>query len=221
MRILLADDHPLVLLGVRRVFEEDPGFEVVGEAHTGIDVLPLVERTDPDVVLLDMRMPDLDGLSCLERIRARHSNVKVVFLSVSNGPRQIRAALAQGASGYIGKGIDPAKLPSAVREAVEGVHLSIDGPAHVSVEGPDVDEAALASAVGLTKREMSIVKAVARGLSNRAIAQELWVTEQTVKFHLTNIYRKLGTPNRTAAAQWVYEQGLAEMPSNRARDAGA
>jgi DNA-binding NarL/FixJ family response regulator len=211
MRILLADDHPLVLLGVRRVLEQVDGFEVVGEAHAGTEVLPLVERTHPDVVLLDMRMPDLDGLSCLERIRARHAKVKVVFLSVSTSPQQIQTALAHGASGYIGKGIDPVNLPSAVREAVEG---AVDRPLAI----PEVDEAALARAAGLTKREFTIVKAVARGLSNQAIAKELWVTEQTIKFHLTNIYRKLGTPNRTAAARWVYAHGLMETPPGQAPD---
>jgi DNA-binding NarL/FixJ family response regulator len=205
MKILLADDHPLMLVGVRRVLEESNGFEVVGETRLGSEVLPLVGRTNPDVVLLDMRMPGIDGFSCLEAIRLRYPKVKVVVLSVSTNPEQIQAALARGASGYIVKSINPLDLPSAVRQAVEGT-------VYHAVGMPEVSEVALAKAAGLTKRELTIVKAVARGLSNQAIAKELWVTEQTVKFHLTNIYRKLGISNRTEAARWAYAQGFTEAP---------
>ncbi|HEY7691219.1 MAG TPA: response regulator transcription factor, partial [Gaiellaceae bacterium] len=99
MRVLVADDHPIMLVGVRRVLEQEEGFEVVGEARVGSEVLPLIGRTDPDVVLLDMRMPGIDGLGCLDRIRLRHPNVKVVIFSVSTNTEHIQAALARGASG--------------------------------------------------------------------------------------------------------------------------
>lgn len=203
MKILLADDHPLMLVGVRRVLEESEAFEIVGETRVGSEVLPLVERTNPDVVLLDMRMPGIDGLSCLERIRLRYPNVKIVVLSVSANPEQIQAALARGASGYIVKSINPLDLPSALRQAVEGT-------VYHALDMPEVNEVAIAKAAGLTKRELTIIKGVARGLSNQAIAKELWVAEQTVKFHLTNIYRKLEVSNRTEAARFAFEQGLVE-----------
>ncbi|HEY7693168.1 MAG TPA: response regulator transcription factor, partial [Gaiellaceae bacterium] len=98
-RVLLADEQALWLVGVRRVLEQEEGFEVVGEARVGSEVLPLIGRTDPDVVLLDMRMPGIDGLGCLDRIRLRHPNVKVVIFSVSTNTEHIQAALARGASG--------------------------------------------------------------------------------------------------------------------------
>jgi DNA-binding NarL/FixJ family response regulator len=205
MRVLLADDHPLMLVGVRRVLEDSEGFEVVGEARLGSEVLPLVGSTHPDVVLLDMRMPGIDGLGCLERIRLRYPKVKVVVLSVSTNPEHIQSALARGASGYIVKSIHPLDLPSAVRQAV-------DGTVYHALGMPEVNDVAIAKAAGLTERELTIIKAVARGLSNQAIAKELWVTEQTVKFHLTNIYRKLHLGNRTEAARYAYQHGLVESP---------
>ena len=207
MKVLLADDHPLMLSGVRRVLEEEPGsFEIVGESRTGSQVMPLIGRTNPDVVLLDMRMPGIDGLGCLERIKAAYPNVHVVILSVCSAPEQIQAALARGASGYIVKTINHIDLPSAIRQAVEGTVYHALGM-------PEVSELAMARAAGLTERELTIIKAVARGLSNQAIGKELWVTEQTVKFHLTNIYRKLGVANRTEAARWAYAQGFVESPA--------
>jgi DNA-binding NarL/FixJ family response regulator len=107
MRILLADDHPLLLAGVRQVLELDGGFEIVGEAHHGTEVVPLVSQTQPEVVLLDMRMPGLDGLVCLDRLRARHPEVHVVMCSVSADPEQIQSTFKRGACGYIVKSVDP------------------------------------------------------------------------------------------------------------------
>jgi DNA-binding NarL/FixJ family response regulator len=206
MKILIADDHRLMLAGIRRALEGVEGFEIVGEAHTGSQVLPLVGRTNPDVVLLDIRMPQMDGLTCIELIRKRYPKVKVVVLSVFNEPDRIQAALKRGASGYIVKSVNPLDLPSALRQALEGTVYHALGL-------PEIDEEASAKSAGLTEREIAILKAVARGLSNQAIGKELWVTEQTVKFHLTNIYRKLGVANRTEAARYAYQHGLVESPA--------
>lgn len=205
LRLLLADDHQLVLIGIRRAFEDCDEVEIVGEAHSGSEVLPLISSTDPDIVLLDIRMPGADGLTCLDRIQRRYPKVKVVVLSAFSDPEHIQAALKRGAEGYIVKSINPADLPSAVRQA-------FDGTVYHALGLPEADENATAKAVGLTEREIVILKAVARGLSNQAIGRELWVTEQTVKFHLTNIYRKLNVPNRTAAARYAYQHGLIESP---------
>ncbi len=209
MRVLLADDHPLVLVGIRRVLEESEGFEVVGEAQSSSEALQLVRRTDPDLVLLDLRIPAAGGLDCLDWIRAHHPRVRVVMLSVSTAQDVIEEALVRGASGYIAKSIDPADLPHALRvlaeaEAPHAVPFAI---------GDDAD--GLAS-FGLTERELTTLSAAARGLPNRAIAKELWVSEKTVKFHLTHVYRKLGVSNRTEAARWAYEHGLASWTGRTA-----
>jgi DNA-binding NarL/FixJ family response regulator len=209
MRIVLADDHGLIRAGMRRALESDDGFEVVGEANSGSQVLPLVSRTAPDVVLLDLRMPGIDGLGCLQRIRDRHPDVKVVMCSMSADTDQIQGAFKRGACGYILKTINPIDLGSAIRQSVEGT-------AYHALGLPAMDEETVARTAGLTDRELEVVKAVSRGLSNKAIAGELWVTVQTVKFHLTSIYRKLGITNRTEAANWALCRGI-DLESERAR----
>jgi DNA-binding NarL/FixJ family response regulator len=203
MNVLIADDHPLFLAGVRDLLSREEGFEVIGEARYGPEVLPLVSRLHPDLLLLDLRMPGLDGLACLERVRARHPKLKIVVLSMCAEPEQIQAAFKRGACGYVLKSIDTNDLTSAIRQAV-------DGTAYHAFGLPALDEDTSARLAGLTEREIEIVKAVARGLSSQAIGKELWVTEQTVKFHLTNIYRKLNVSNRTEAARWAFSQGFVE-----------
>jgi DNA-binding NarL/FixJ family response regulator len=204
VRIVIADDHPVLLAGVRTVLEADGGFEIVGETHVASNILPLVGETEPDVVLLDMRMPGMDGLSCLDRLRARHPEVRVVMYSMGAEPEQVQAAFKRGACGYVIKSVDPRDLGSAIRQAVEGTAFHALGL-------PAITEDTVAKAAGLTEREFEIMKAVALGLANKAIGKELWITEQTVKFHLTNIYRKLGISNRTEAARWALSRGLEEQ----------
>ena len=149
MRVLIADDHRLIVEGVKRALEEAPDFEVVGECNSGSQVLPLVGRTNPDIVLLDLRMPGADGLACLSRIRKQHPDVKVVVLSVSTDENVIQTVLKRGASAFIVKSINPIDLPSALRQAVDGTVYSAIGL-------PDPGESA-ARAAGLTERETAIL----------------------------------------------------------------
>jgi len=145
-------------------------------------------------------MPEMDGLACLERIRKQHPKVKVVMLSAFDDTERIRAALKRGASAYIVKTVNPLDLPAALRQAVQPtIYFGLP---------PEEDDPA--AAAGLTERETAMLRALARGLSNAAISREFWVTEQTVKFHLTNIYRKLGVKNRTEATRYAYQHGLAD-----------
>jgi two-component system, NarL family, response regulator LiaR len=208
LRVVLVDHHPLMLAGIRATLEDAAGFEVVGEATHTEDVLPLVARTLPEVVLLDIQMGGSDGLEMLERIRSQRPDIRVIALSAVDALDQIQVALARGAAGYIVKTINPSDLAPAIRQTVEETVYHVVGTREGS-------ELAIAPAGGLTDRELTIVKAVARGLSNQAIARELWVTEQTVKFHLTNIYRKLNIANRTEAARWAYQHGLADHEFDR------
>jgi DNA-binding NarL/FixJ family response regulator len=203
MKVLMADDHPLTLQGIRRVLEDVDDIVVVGEAQYGSQVLPLIGQTDPDVVMLDIRMPQLDGLACLERIRKQYPKVKVVMLSAHTDEAHITAALQRGASAYIAKTVNPLDLASALRQALDGTVYTTYVAAAGGSDQADDD-------LGLTEREISMLRAVARGLSNQAIGREYWVTEQTVKFHLGNIYRKLGVTNRTEATRYAYEHGLLE-----------
>jgi DNA-binding NarL/FixJ family response regulator len=204
VRVVIADDHRLVLDGIRRALEEDGNFEIVGETQNGTQVLPLVAREKPDLVLLDVRMPHMDGLACLDEIRRRYPEIKVVMLSASTSNDLIEAALKRGASAYVVKSVDPEDLPATLRQALEG-------NVHTAIGLEDVERSG-AKALGLTQREVTILGALARGLSNDEIAKEFWVAPQTVKFHLTNIYRKLGVKNRTEATRLAYQHGLVESP---------
>lgn len=199
-RIVIADGHPLLMLGIQETLGRDGAFEVVGTAATGAEVLPRVGELMPDAVLLELELTKLDGLGCLSRIRSRYPEMKVVMLSASANPDSVRAAYEQGAAGYISKSIGAADLPAAIQHAIEGSTFETLGQ---SAE-PD----ACTSDGGLTEREFMILKGVARGLSNSAIAREIWVAETTVKFHLSNIFRKLGVNNRTDAARWAFARGL-------------
>jgi DNA-binding NarL/FixJ family response regulator len=194
-----------MLDALRMTLEGEEGIEMVGEAVSAVEALPLIGRTDPDLVLLDIRMPQMDGLACLAKIRERHPNVKVVILSGVDEPEQIRTALEQGAAAFVVKHIDPRDLASALRQIAKGTVFQVLGE---SESGGDN----AAKTAGITESELRVLRALAQGKSNKQIAAELFITEQTVKFHLTNIYRKLNVSNRTEATRFAYQHGLVVNP---------
>jgi DNA-binding NarL/FixJ family response regulator len=200
MRVLLADDHRLMIAAVRTALEREEDIEIVDTTIDASKVLPLVAEHRPDVVLLDVLMPQIDGVAVLERIRARFPKVKVVLLSAAEDESLVTRARERGASAFVHKQIDPQELAPILRQALESDEFQSIGI------GADTSE--LAAEAGMTKKEQLVLDALARGLSNQQIAQELWVTEQTVKFHLSNIYRKLEVRNRTEAAQHALRRGL-------------
>ena len=218
LRIAVADDHRLVLAGIRRAFERAPDMEIVAEAMTGRNLIALVEETSPDVVLLDLRMPDGDGLWTLGELRRKNPDLVVIVLSASESPQHIDQALGMGASSYVSKTINPLDLPSTVRQVVEGTvhHRGILGGGTESA----VPSRPQSAPGGLSDREMDILRLVAEGLSNQEIAGKLFVTGQTVKFHLSNIYRKLGVSNRTEASRFAYRTGVVD-PAGTPAMAGA
>jgi NarL family two-component system response regulator YdfI len=205
LRLLIADDHCLMLSAVRMALANEPDMEVVGEAQAGHLLLPLVGQTSPDIVLLDLRMPGMDGLRCLELLRERHPKVKAIVLSGTDDPGAVEASFERGAVAFVQKNIDPADLPSVIRQALAGnVFYAGDGAAAAAAAArPDWD---------LTPRETEILRALAEGHSNKQMAQQFWLSEQTIKYHLTNIYRKLGVGSRTEAVRQAYEHGLIENP---------
>ena len=205
LRVVAVDDHKLVLEGIKAALEQVEDIELVGVANSGSEALPLVARTNPDVILLDLRMPRMDGMTTLGHLRSRHPDVKVVMLSAVDEPNQMKAALRRGASLFVAKNIDPDDLASAIRQAATGAVFQMFAT-------DETDEEAAAKASGITEAELRVLRAVSRGLSNKRIARELGVTQQTVKFHLTNIYRKLDVSNRTEAARVAYQHGLVTNP---------
>jgi DNA-binding NarL/FixJ family response regulator len=200
MKILIADDNRLMLDGLRRALDRVDDIEVVGATHAGAEVLSLVERRRPDVVALELGMRTADGDPCLDAVHAAHPEVRIVVLSARTDLPTITSALSRGARAFVIKSINPEDIPSALRQAYEETVF------HAIGTEPGVDDEL--QAAGLTPREITMLKALARGMSNRAISQELWVTEQTVKFHLGNLYRKLGVANRLAAASFAHSHGV-------------
>jgi len=204
LKVLIVDDHRLMLDAIRASLSHDEDIEVVGQTDVGENVLALVGQTGPDAVLLDVRMPGMDGLTVLERLRAQYPSVAVVMLSGIDDPALVRGALDRGAAAFVLKHVDPRDLASALRQSVRG---SIFRPLDLINAARSASEDA-----GLTKRELSILEELPAGGSNQQIAKRLFLAEQTVKFHLTNIYRKLGVSTRTEALRYAYENGLVERP---------
>ena len=212
IRILVADDHGVVREGLRTLLEQ-AGFEVVALATTGAETLRLVRDHHPQVVLLDIRMPDLDGLQVLERLRTSAPEVAVVLLTTYDNPTYLRQALALGAAGYLTKDTDPRAIPLAVRAAVQGqVVVAREALRRVLEAVPTTTPAASTPPLleELTEQEARVLRLVAQGLNNQAIAQTLHISLNTVKTHLKHIFAKLGVSDRTQAAVWAWRHGLGE-----------
>jgi DNA-binding NarL/FixJ family response regulator len=201
--VLIADDHPLILAGIRRTLERSEGIEIVGEAQSGPELLALVERRRPELVLTDLRMPGVSGAECIEKITTTWPDVRVVVLSACDDRLSIDSALAAGASAYVLKSLGSADIASIIRQAASG---NVFHARPVGRGG--ADRSPQQTCPGLTSREESILKAVAAGLTTPAISKDLWVSEHTVKFHLTNIYRKLAVANRAGAVRYALEHGM-------------
>ncbi len=203
IKVLLADDHPLIIAGIRRTIEHLEDLELVGEAHTGPELLQLVERRQPDLVLMDLRMPGVVGVEAIERIRQTWPEVKIVVLSACDDRASIDSALLAGASAYVLKSAQTVDIAAVIRQASSGAVFH--APSYVPPRTGSADEPSLPA---LTDRERSILAAVASGKTTAAISQELWISEHTIKFHLTNIYRKLGVANRAGAVRSALEHGI-------------
>ena len=202
LRVLVADDDRLMLSAVRRALDSFGAVDVVAALHDPMDVLPAVREVQPDVVLLDLRMPQLDGLTCLARVKRLFPELPVVMFSASADPSDLDRARAAGAQAYIVKTVDPCDLGTMILAAVRSPQFLVFRPDDATPEPPEPH------ARGLTERESVILCAVARGLTNKEIGRELWLSEQTVKFHLRNVYRKLGVTTRTEAARYAISRGV-------------
>ena len=203
IKILLADDHPLIIAGIRRTLDHVEDMEVVGEARSGDELLQLVERRRPDIILMDFKMPGVHGVEMIERIRTTWPEVKIVVLSASDDRPTIDGALHAGASAYVLKSAHTVDIASVLRQASSGAvfHAPASPPAR-----PGTAQAPVGPM--LTDRERSILSAVASGMTTSAISRDLWISEHTIKFHLTNIYRKLGVVNRAGAVRYALENGI-------------
>ena len=197
--IAVVDDEPDLRSSVAEYLQLQ-GY-TVSQAGDGPQLRAILASQPIDLVLLDLRMPGVDGLTCLRLLRERRPSAKIVILSGVDSDAVAEEALARGASAFISKSVDPEELPDALLAAVEA---TVSEP----IGRPDSDRAPALRATGLTERELEILRALGEGRSNKEIAKLLWLAEQTVKFHLTNIYRKLNVSSRTEAVHWAYTHGL-------------
>lgn len=204
---ILLDQHPVWLGALEKILLH-AGVTPVAKATTTSAALPLLEEHRPDLFVLDVDMNGCtpDGLTCLRDALARHSSLKAVVVSSSDEAEQIEAALGSGAIAYVLKRAEPEDLVSAFRQVFERSLYFASSHAFQRTPNPEAIEA-----VGLTRREREILQLVSEGNTNGNIAKSLWVTEQTVKFHLANTFRKLNVTNRTQASRWAHTHGLVQQ----------
>jgi DNA-binding NarL/FixJ family response regulator len=207
IRLLIADDHAVVRAGVT-YFVRESDITIVAEASDGAQALQLAQHHRPDVVLLDVRMPEIDGMACLSKLKAELPQIPVVIFTACENPTYIARAVALGAAGYLVKNASQAQLVAAVQQAASGENLwsreelrSVSGALTNSRSIPELD-------VPLTRRESEVLKQLALGLSNKEIAQALAISYETVKEHVQHVLRKLGVSDRTQAAVWAVRKGL-------------
>ncbi|HEY0733956.1 MAG TPA: response regulator transcription factor [Herpetosiphonaceae bacterium] len=209
IRIVLADDHPIVREGLASVLETQPDFEVVGQANDGAEAVDIVSALKPDVVLLDLEMPSLDGVQALRAMRAENAQVKALVFTAFDTDERIIGAVQAGARGYLLKGAPREELFGAIRVVAQG------GSTLQPVVAAKLMERMTSSPASalepLTEREREVLQFMAQGLQNKEIAAQLHISERTVKFHVSAVLAKLGAGNRTEAVRMAVQHGLIQL----------
>ncbi len=228
IRVGIADDHGVVRAGIRSLLI-DSGLDVIGEARNGHEAVKLAREAKPDVMLLDIRMPGMDGLRALATIKSENPQISVIMLTTYANPEYLARAVSLGAAGYLSKEVDPQRIPRAVRAAATGDSLldrelllaalksgrttmrnstnGMDNPPSIPHPTPEPTEL---PAEELTEQETTILKLIVSGLNNSAIANTLSISTSTVKTHVRHIFHKLGVSDRTQAAVWAMRHGVAQ-----------
>ena len=209
IRVLLADDQELMRMGFRMVLESQPDMEIVGEASDGNEAIEQAQRLEPDVILMDLVMPGLDGIGAMRQLRARSPASRVIVLTSFLEDERVLPAIQAGAAGYLLKNVAPAELARAIRAAHAGEAI-IDPTAAARLVHAIADDARprIEEPERLTRRERDVLELIARGQSNKRIALELGISEKTVKTHVGHLLAKLGVTDRTQAALMAVEEGL-------------
>ena len=206
IRVVIADDHPVVRIGLRGMLETQNDIDVVGEAENGKQAVSLVGRLEPDVVLMDLQMPELDGVSATEQITDRFRTVQVLVLTTYDTDADITLAIGAGAIGYLLKDAPRENLFDAIRAASRGESVltpSVASRVMERIRSPEVEM--------LSRREIEVLTEVADGKSNKETSQMLFISEATVKTHLIHIFSKLGVNDRTAAVTVALERGILRL----------
>ena len=206
VRILVTDDHPVVRAGLSGMLSGEPDFEVVGEAQNGKEAVAFVRERKPDVVLMDLRMPEMDGVTAIQHIKSNYPDVHILVLTTYESDADILRAIETGATGYLLKDTPREELFGAIRMVAQGQSPLAPGVAArlmQRVRNPEEE--------GLSTREIEVLELVAHGTSNKEIAKQLWVSETTVKSHMLHIFDKLSVTDRTAAVTEALKRGIIRL----------
>ena len=203
IRLLIVDDHPVVRDGLSGIFAGDPDFEVIGQAANGVEAVRQAEELQADVVLMDLRMPEMGGVEAIKQLRKRTPSVHVIVLTTYDTDNDVLSAIEAGATGYLLKDAPREELIRAVRAAHRGE--SVLSP---SVAGQLMGRARRPATDAISPRELEVIKLIAGGANNREAAAKLFVSEATIKTHLMHIFEKLGVRDRAAAVSEAYKRHL-------------
>jgi DNA-binding NarL/FixJ family response regulator len=210
IRILVADDHPMLREGLVAVLDTQQNFEVVGEAADGSEVVRLAERLNPDVILLDLEMPGVDGVAALEKLRSAGSEARTIVFTAYDTDERILGALRAGARGYLLKGASRTEIFDAIRTVHAGGSLLQPVVTNKLLQTMSREERR-EETEPLTPREIEVLGLLALGLQNKEIASRLFITERTVKFHVSSLMHKLGAENRTETVTIAAQRGLIQL----------
>lgn len=210
IRILVADDHPMLREGLVAVLDTQQDFEVVGEAADGSEVVRLAERLNPDVILLDLEMPGVDGVAALEKLRSAGSEARTIVFTAYDTDERILGALRAGARGYLLKGASRTEIFDAIRTVHAGGSLLQPVVTNKLLQTMSREERR-EETEPLTPREIEVLGVLALGLQNKEIASRLFITERTVKFHVSSLMHKLGAENRTETVTIAAQRGLIQL----------
>lgn len=211
VKVLIVDDHDIVRQGLRYYLDVHDEIEVVGEAETGVEAVALVRDMKPDVVLMDLVMPEMDGIEATRELLAISPNTKVIVLTTFAEEKQVYPAIQAGATSYLLKDVKPPDIVKAIHAAQRGesqLHPDIAKKLMSRVVQSSQGTTEIAASNNLTKREMEVLRLLAEGLSNRELAEALTISEKTVKKHVSSILGKLNLADRTQAAIYAYKNGL-------------
>lgn len=211
IRILVVDDHPVVRDGLIAMLSTQPDFAVVGGAGSGAAAVAQAQTLQPDVMLLDLEMPEMDGVEALRRLRERHASVRAIVFTAFDTDERIVSAVQAGAQGYLLKGAPREEIFTAVRVVHAGGSLLQPVVASRLLRQVSAESSAPHDPDALTPREQHVLKLLAQGLQNKEIALEMHITERTVKFYVSSILSKLGAGNRTEAVRLAVQRGLVRL----------
>ncbi len=211
IRVMIADDHSLIREGLKQLLEFDGSIEVVGEAANGVECLENLEKYDPEVLLLDINMPEMNGIEVLKKLKENQSTVKVLILTVHNELEYLMNAVEIGVEGYIMKDSESTELKNAIRAVHDGenyIQSSLIPALNNQLMNRDLDKDKVAS---LTNRELEVLVQVANGMFNKEIATNLNISERTVKNHISNIFKKIDVSDRTQAAVFAIKNNIIKL----------